>query len=151
VLDVAELNCQEGLAGDTWRIRASSRTPDRTAHPDMQLNIMNARAIALIAQADDRWALAGDQLFIDLDLSEANLPPGTRLRIGGATIEVTDQPHTGCTKFVARFGRDAMEFVNSPIGKTLHLRGINAKVVVPGTIRAGDVVRKIAATLSGAV
>ena len=151
MLDVAELNCQEGLAGDTWRIRASSRTPDRTAHPDMQLNIMNARAIALIAQADDRWALAGDQLFIDLDLSEANLPPGTRLRIGGATIEVTDQPHTGCTKFVARFGRDAMEFVNSPIGKTLHLRGINAKVVVPGTIRAGDVVRKIAATLSGAV
>ena len=146
VLGVAELNCQEGLAGDTWRLRASSRTPDRSAHPDMQLNIMNARAIALIAQDPERWALAGDQLFIDLDLSAANLPPGTRLAIGSATIEITSQPHNGCEKFVARFGRDAVEFVNSPVGKTLHLRGVNARVVAPGTIRQGDIVRKIAVT-----
>jgi hypothetical protein len=143
VLARAELRLDEGLAGDTWRIRSSSRTPDGTAHPDMQLNVMNARAIALIAQSEDRWALAGDQLFVDLDLSEANVPAGTRLAIGSATIEVTSQPHTGCAKFVSRFGRDAVEFVNSTVGRELHLRGINARVVVPGTIRAGDLVTKL--------
>jgi MOSC domain-containing protein YiiM len=109
----------------------------------MQLNLINARLIALLAQDKARWPLAGDQLYVDLDLSEENLPPGTRLTIGAAVIEVTDQPHTGCKKFAARFGADAVKFVNSPEGKALHLRGINAKVVQGGTIRAGDTVRKI--------
>jgi len=109
----------------------------------MQLNIMNSRVIALVAQARDRWQLAGDQLFIDMDLSAANLPPGTQLALGSAVIEVTDQPHTGCGKFVARFGPDAMKFVNSPVGNQFHLRGINAKVVQPGVIRVGDVAKKI--------
>jgi MOSC domain-containing protein YiiM len=109
----------------------------------MQLNIMNARAIALVAGTKDRWPLAGDQLYIDLDLSDANLPPGTRLALGSAMIEVTAQPHTGCRKFKARFGRDALNFVNSAVGKELHLRGINAKVIWPGVIRVGDRARKI--------
>ncbi|MBK8050652.1 MAG: hypothetical protein IPK16_28245 [Anaerolineales bacterium] len=109
----------------------------------MQLNVINARAIALVAQDPDRWPLAGDQLYVDLDLSEENLPPGTQLAIGSAVIEVTAQPHTGCQKFVARFGLDAMKFVNSPLGRQLHLRGINARVVLPGLIRTGDPVRKI--------
>jgi MOSC domain-containing protein YiiM len=109
----------------------------------MQLNIMNSRVIALLAQDKDRWPLAGDQLFIDMDLSAENLPPGTRLALGSAMIEVTDQPHTGCKKFMERFGLDAMKFVNSPVGKQLHLRGINAKVVQPGLIQVGDVVKKI--------
>jgi MOSC domain-containing protein YiiM len=109
----------------------------------MQLNIMNSRAIALVAQDKDRWQLAGDQLFVDLDLSDANLPPGSRLVLGGAVIEVTDPPHTGCKKFTARFGLDAMKFVNSPVGTQLHLRGINAKVVQPGVIRVGDVAKII--------
>lgn len=142
VLDEAQLDLQEGLVGDSWRARGSSRTADGTSHPDMQLNIMNARAAALVAQDKARWPLAGDQLYVDLDLSDENLPPGTRLAIGSAIVEVTAQPHTGCQKFVSRFGLDAMKFVNSPVGKELHLRGINAKVVQPGTIRAGDVVRK---------
>jgi len=95
----------------------------------MQLNVMNSRAIALIAQAPDRWPLAGDQLYVDLDLSTSNLPPGTRLTVGSAVIEVTAEPHTGCSKFVSRFGVDAAKFVNSPTGRALNLRGINARIV----------------------
>jgi hypothetical protein len=138
VLQEAELDPTEGLVGDSWRRRSSSRSPDGRAHPDMQLNVMNSRVIALVAQARERWPLAGDQLFIDLDLTADNLPPGTRLGIGSAVIEVTPQPHTGCQKFVARFGLDAMLFVNSPLRKELHLRGINARVVQAGVIRTGD-------------
>ena len=140
VLQTGELDLAEGLVGDTWKERGSSGTPDGSAHPDMQLNIMNSRVVALIAQSPERWPLAGDQLFVDLDLSAENLPPGTRLSLGTAVIEVTDQPHTGCKKFAARFGLDALKFVNSEVGKSLHLRGINAKVVRPGIICAGDVV-----------
>jgi hypothetical protein len=128
--------------GDTWKDRGSSRTADGSPHPDMQLNIMNARVVALVAQDRARWALAGDQLFIDMDLTDDNLPPGTRLELGSAVIEVTNQPHTGCQKFVSRFGLDAMKFVNSPLGRQLHLRGINARVVKAGTVRVGDVARK---------
>jgi MOSC domain-containing protein YiiM len=109
----------------------------------MQLNVMNARAAALIAQTPERWALAGDQLYVDLDLSEANLPAGTRLAIGSAVIEVTAEPHTGCGKFVQRFGVDAQKFVNAAVGRALRLRGLNARVVTEGTIRVGDVVRKL--------
>jgi hypothetical protein len=143
VLEQGELNLHEGLAGDTWRVRSSSRTPDGSAHPYMQLNIMNSRTVALVSQNRDRWKLAGDQLYIDFDLSEENLPPWTRLSLGSAIIEVTDLPHTGCGKFVSRFGVDAMKFVNSKIGRELRLRGLNARVVQPGTIRLGDIVKKI--------
>ena len=142
-LDEGELDLLEGLVGDDWRIRGSSRTSDGSAHPDMQLTLMNARVIALVAQDKGQWSLAGDQLYLDMDLSTDNLPAGTRLALGSAVIAVTAEPHTGCQKFVARFGRDAMQFVNSPLGRQLHLRGINAKVVQPGVIRVGDVVRKI--------
>jgi MOSC domain-containing protein YiiM len=104
---------------------------------------MHARAAALVAGRPDRWQLAGDQLYVDLDLSEPNLPPGTRLELGSAVIEITAQPHLGCKKFSARFGNDALRFVNSPIGRELRLRGANAKVVVPGQIRVGDPIRKL--------
>jgi hypothetical protein len=143
VLEEGCLDLIEGLVGDTWRTRSSSRTTDGSAHPDMQINIMNARVIALVAQEKARWSLAGDQLFVDLDLSAENLPPWTRLELGSAVLMVTDQPHTGCKKFMARFGLEALEFISSPIGKQLNLRGVNAKVVQPGIIRAGDVLRKL--------
>lgn len=143
VLQEAELDPSEGLIGDSWKLRGSSRTPDGSPHPEMQLNIMNARVAALVAQDEDRWQLAGDQLYLDLDLSAENLPAGTQLAIGSAVIEVTPPPHLGCKKFVSRFGLDAMKFVNSPVGRELHLRGINARVVQPGTIRVGDVARKL--------
>lgn len=143
VLEEGELDPAQGLVGDNWRTRSSSRTADGSAHPDMQLNVMNSRVIALLAQDKERWQLAGDQLFLDLDLSAENLPAGTRLALGPAIIEVTDQPHTGCQKFVARFGQDALKFVSSPLGKQLHLRGLNAKVIQPGVIRVGQVARKL--------
>jgi len=140
VLDEGRLDVVDGLVGDRWSSRSrGSRGPD----PDMQLNVINARSIALIAQSKDRWPLAGDQLFVDLDLSADNLPPGTRLGIGSAVIEVTAQPHTGCGKFASRFGIDAVKFVNSAVGKQLRLRGLNAKVVHPGLIRTGELVQKI--------
>lgn len=143
VLEEGELDLEVGLVGDSWLERGSSRTADGSSHPDMQLNVINARLLDLVAQDKARWQLAGDQLIVDFDLSEENIPPGTQLAIGSAVIEVTAQPHTGCQKFVARFGREAMLFVNSPVGKQLHLRGINARVVQPGTIRHGDAVRKV--------
>ncbi len=138
-----QLDLVEGLVGDDWMRRGSSGTPDGSSHPDMQLTIMNSRAIALITQDKARWPLAGDQLYIDMDLSVDNLPPGTRLALGTAVIEVTAQPHTGCKKFSSRFGLDALKFVNSPTGKQLHLRGINARVVQTGQIRVGDLAKKI--------
>lgn len=140
--ETATLDLAQGMVGDTWKDRGSSRTPDNTPHPDMQLTLMNVRVINLLAGERERWPLAGDQFFVDLDLSAANLPPSTHLTIGTAVIEVTPQPHTGCGKFVERFGVDAMKFVNSPEGRALNLRGINARVVRPGTVKVGDIVRK---------
>lgn len=143
VLVEGELNPVEGLIGDCWSVKGSSRTPDGSAHPDMQLNIMNSRVIALLARDKERWPLAGDQLYLDMDLSEENLPAGTRLALGTSIIEVTSQPHTGCPKFVARFGSEAMKFVNSGVGRQLRLRGINAKVVRGGMISVGQAARKL--------
>jgi MOSC domain-containing protein YiiM len=148
VLTEAQLDPVVGLVGDTWMVRPSFENPDRSPHPDKQVNIINARGAALIAgpvRASgliDRRALAGDQLYVDLDLSLANLPPGTRLCLGSAVIEVTDHWHRGCAKFSARFGRDAVRFVNSPTGRALRLRGINTRVVVAGVVRPGDSVTK---------
>jgi MOSC domain-containing protein YiiM len=144
VLEEGRLELVEGLVGDMWRVRGSKRTADGSAHPDMQLTVMNARVTDLVAAGErERWALAGDQLYVDLDLSEANLPPGARLALGPAVLEVTDQPHTGCAKFSARFGAAAHTFVNTKAHRHLRLRGLNAKVVVPGTVRTGETIRKL--------
>jgi len=138
-MEQGRLDPQEGLVGDGWHSRGSAVGP---AEINAQLTLMNARVINLLAQDRSRWSLAGDQLYVDLDLSEANLPPGTRLQVGSALLEVTALPHTGCKKFVSRFGMDAMNFVNSPQSKELHLRGIYTKVIRPGTIHVGDTIRK---------
>ena len=139
----AELDPVKGLIGDNWSVRGSSKTADGSAHPEMQINIMNVRVTALVAQDRERWSLAGDQLYIDMDLSKENLPAGSRIQVGSAVLEVSPLPHTGCHKFVSRFGMDAMKFVNSPLGKELCLRGINAKVVQAGTVQVGHKVKKI--------
>jgi MOSC domain-containing protein YiiM len=109
----------------------------------MQINIMNSRVTALVAQEKDRWPLAGDQLYIDMDLSKENLPAGSRIAVGSAVLEVSPLPHTGCKKFVSRFGSEAMEFVNSDTGKEMCLRGINAKVVQGGIVRVGQTAKKL--------
>ena len=137
------LDVEQGLVGDNWLARGSRHMPDGAADPAMQLNIMNARVARLVAVDPERRALAGDQLYVDLDLSSDNLPPGTRLSVGEAIIEVTEPPHTGCKKFAARFGVDAMVFVNSGLGKTRNFRGINAKVVRSGKVRVGDIMAKL--------
>ena len=137
VLTEGQLCTSEGLVGDNW---SKGR-----ANPECQLTLMNARAAQLVAQSRDRWPLAGDQLYVDFDLSDANLPAGTRVAIGDkAVVEVTAEPHTGCEKFISRFGLEAMKFVNGKQGRPLNLRGINTKVITGGTIREGDPVRRLA-------
>jgi len=143
VLEEGRLDPADGLVGDNWTVRRSSMTRDGSSHPDMQINIINSRAISLISDDKARWQLAGDQLYVDLDLSNDNLPAGTRLEIGSSLLEVTAQPHTGCGHFAKRFGVEALQFVNSRSGRKLNLRGINARVVSPGVVRTGDLVRKI--------
>ncbi len=142
VLQEGELNTAEGLVGDTWKVRVNKHSADGLTNVNAQITMMNARTIALLAQDEESWPLAGDQLYVDMNLSDDNLPPGTQLGIGSAILEVSPDPHTGCNKFSSRFGVEALKFVNSPEGKRLHLRGINTKVIQAGIIRVGDVVRK---------
>jgi hypothetical protein len=143
VLDTATLDAAAGLVGDSWNARPSKLMPDRRPHPDAQVTLMNARVIALVAGDREHWAIAGDQLYVDLDLSLANLPAGTRLAVGDAVLEVTALPHTGCAKFTARFGSDATRWINAPSGRALNLRGINTRIVTPGQVRRGDAIRKL--------
>jgi hypothetical protein len=142
VLTDGQLDTEQGLIGDNWLARGSRHTPDGSADPEMQLNVMNSRVAALVADDPGRRHLAGDQLYLDMDLSDENLPPGTQLELGDAIIEITEPPHTGCKKFAARFGNDAVVFVNSGLGKKLNFRGINARVVKSGSIKNGDIARK---------
>jgi hypothetical protein len=140
VLAEAMLDLADGLVGDRWRTPDGRHEADGSPFRGTQLTLMNARVAALVASDPDRWPLAGDQLFVDLDLSKRNLPPGTRLAAGSALIEITAEPHTGCGKFAARFGVDAQRFINSQTGRELNLRGVNAMVVSPGVVRRGDTI-----------
>jgi hypothetical protein len=143
VIEEAVLDVEQGLVGDNWFVKPSSKTG--APNPEAQLTLMSARAAALIAGARERWPLAGDQLFVDFDLSDANIPPGTLLAVGGAEIEITAEPHAGCGKFIKRFGIDAQKFVSSSDGRAVNARGVNAKVVRGGVVRAGDAIIKLQA------
>lgn len=138
LLDEAVLDAEVGLVGDRWHLGASPVN-------DAQLTLMNARAAEAVARSRDRWPLAGDQLFVDFDLSVENVPAGTRVSIGEVVLELTEVPHTGCAKFSARFGTEALKFVNKSPGRELRLRGANARIVTPGTVRVGDAVTKLSA------
>lgn len=137
-LAVGVLDPAVGLVGDDWADLPSTATPDGSPHPGRQLTLMSSRFVDVVAGSRDRWALAGDQVYVDLDLSEEALPVGARLRLGTAVVEITDQPHTGCAKFAARFGRDAHKLVWSDEGRALRLRGVYARVVDAGEVRPGD-------------
>lgn len=141
ILEEGTLDRALGLRGDNWKARGSKRTLDGSADPDRQLTVMNSRVIALVARRRERWPLAGDQIFVDMDLSFDNLPTGARLSVGSAVIEVTAPPHNGCNKFSERFGVEATAFISTPLGKQLRMRGLNAKVVTEGVIRPGDAVK----------
>jgi hypothetical protein len=143
VVEEVELDLVEGLVGDNWLTRGSRAMPDGSANPKAQLTVMNARVAAVVAGPREEWPVAGDQLYVDFDLSKENVPPGTRLGVGSAVIEVTDEPHAGCAKFSARFGSAALRFINSPVGRELNLRGINARIVEPGRVRSGDAISKL--------
>jgi MOSC domain-containing protein YiiM len=143
VVEEATLDPEGGLVGDNWHVKPSLKTG--APNPEAQLTVMNARVTAIVAGDDrDRWAQAGDQLYVDLDLSHSNLPPGTRLRLGDtAVIEVSEEPHLGCGKFSSRFGVEALKFVNSAVGRELNMRGINTRIVTGGVVRTGDAVSKL--------
>lgn len=140
ILNVAELNTENGLVGDCWKTKGHKKGP---ANPDMQINIMNSRATAAIEKDKERWPLAGDQFYVDFDISKENLPAGTRIKLGTAILEVTAEPHLGCAKFSERFGKDAVMWVNSDEGKALNLRGINAKIIEAGEVQTGDTIVKM--------
>ena len=137
------LDVDAGLVGDSWLTRGSPRTPDGGPNPAAQVTIINARLIALLARTEDRWPLAGDQLVIDIDLSEHNLPPGSQLAIGSAVLEISEEPHTGCAKFAQRFGNDALRFISTPTGQAMRLRGVNTRVIQSGSIQVGDLATRL--------
>lgn len=143
VLDVAEINDAEGIAGDTWNQRSSPTSADGGPHPDAQITIMSSRAAAAVIGPVERWPLAGDQIYADLDISHETLPAGAHLRLGDAIVEITAKPHRGCAKFAARFGRDALRFVNTGEGRDLRMRGVNCRVIQPGTVRPGDPITRL--------
>lgn len=141
-VDQVRISVEAGVEGDGWLARGSARMPDGSADPEAQVTLMNSRFAALVAGAPDAWDEAGDQLYVDLDLGIANLPPGTRLAVGTALVEVSEVPHTGCAKFSARFGTEALRAVSTPEGRAMRLRGVNTRVIAPGEVRVGDAVRR---------
>jgi hypothetical protein len=143
LMDAAVLDVDDGLVGDCWEARGSKRMPDGSADREAQITIMNSRFAALVAGGPDGWEWAGDQLYADLDLGVENLPPGTRLAVGTAVVEVSEIPHTGCVKFSGRFGADALRIVSSAEGMALRLRGVNTRIVEGGEVRVGDSIRRI--------
>jgi hypothetical protein len=129
-----------GCEGDIWHSKKTSSTPDGKPNPERQVTLINSRVLALLEGAKDTWPKAGDQVYVDMDLSKENLPAGTDLSLGSAIIRVSAQPHNGCKKFAERYGIDATRFVNSSLGKAKSLRGINCYIVKEGIVKMGDTV-----------
>lgn len=143
IMSEGTLDPESGLVGDRWVHHRSSARPDRAPDPAVQLTLISTRVLAAIEPDRSRWPLAGDQLYVDLDLSADHLPAGTRLAVGTAEIEVSAQPHTGCSKFSARFGSDALRWINNPTGRALRMRGVNCRIIRGGTVRPGDPIRRL--------
>ena len=143
VLTTAVLDPTVGLVGDGWFERGSTRTSDGRSNPQSQVTLISTRVLRAIEPDEARWPLAGDQLYVDFDLGQEALPAGSGIAVGSAVLVVSEQPHTGCAKFSARFGSDALRWINSSDGRELRMRGLNARVVEGGTVRTGDAVRRV--------
>jgi MOSC domain-containing protein YiiM len=143
VVESARLTPEEGLVGDHWLALGSSKMPGGVANPEAQITLMSTRVLEAIEADRARWPLAGDQLYLDMDLSESNLPAGTRLAVGDAEVVVTELPHTGCVKFAGRFGHDALRWISTHEGRSMRMRGMYVRVVRAGAIHTGDAVRRI--------
>lgn len=139
VVEEAELDTDVGLVGDDWVNRLDD---EGKPHLAAQLTLMNSRVVEAMAGGRERWPLAGDQVYVDMDLSHENLPAGTLLNIGGATIRISETPHTGCAKFASRFGKEALRFANVGLGRDHRFRGVNASIVSGGAVQIGDPVNK---------
>ncbi len=138
-----EVRSKDGLPGDHWKNGTGYALDDGTGDPDAQICIMMSGCIRAIAGEKKYWPPAGDNFFIDMDLTPTNMPPGTAFSIGSAEFVVTELPHNGCQSFIDRYGRDACLFVNTGVGKVHRLRGIYARVTKDGTVSVGDAVRKL--------
>ncbi len=132
-----------GLVGDRWAQHRSSSRPDGSPDPAVQLTLISTRVLAAIEPDRSRWPLAGDQLYVDFDLGAENLPVGAHVAIGESEVEVSARPHTGCSKFSARFGSDALRWINNATGRELRMRGVNCRIVRGGTVHVGDEVRRL--------
>lgn len=143
IIQAGIISVENGLEGDNWKARGSSAMPDGSADPEAQITLMNSRVIQLLSGDKENWQWAGDQLFVDMDLSIDNLPPHSRIQVGSAILEISAKPHTGCKKFSGRFGVEALAFISAPLGKALRMRGVNAKVIQAGEIKVGDAVKKL--------
>lgn len=140
VVDQARMSTETGLEGDNWLDRSADK--DNVSRHN-QLTLMNSRFADAITPDGKGWELAGDQLYVDFDISLENAPAGTLLQVGGATIRISEEPHTGCAKFVRRFGREMLKMTQTDVGKDLRLRGVNASVIESGTVCTGDSIRRV--------
>ena len=143
ILAEGQLDTELGLVGDDWINRPGMNRD--TPSPYAQVTVMNARVAELISGDPDpaSWAQCGDQLYVDLDISEANMPPGTRIGVGAAVLEVQSEPHTGCVQFRSWWGGDALRHISTEQGQALRMRGVNTRVVQSGIVRPGDRARKL--------
>ncbi len=143
ILEEGQLDTERGLIGDDWINRPGMNRD--TPSPHAQVTVMNARVAELISGDPEpaTWAQCGDQLYVDLDISEANMPTGTRFSVGDAVLEVQAEPHTGCVQFRSWWGGDALRHISTTEGQALRMRGVNTRVVQSGTVRPGDAARKL--------
>lgn len=140
IVQSAELTKEQGLIGDSWISRVDE---NGDPHLPAQLTLMNSRVADAVAVTRERWPLAGDQIYVDMDISKENLPPGARIQVGSAVVEISGVPHTGCDKFAGRFGKEALRFANVGVGRDNRFRGVNAFVVEPGSFQVGDKIAKL--------
>ncbi len=143
VVESAELDIKVGMVGDSWLDRAGGQSSAGQVAKYAQLTLMNSRVTDAVAVERNRWPLAGDQIYVDMDLSIENLPAGSRLQVGSAVVEISEPPHTGCDKFASRFGAQALRFVNVGEGRERRFRGVNAQIVKSGAVKVGDNVKKV--------